>query len=238
MRVGIGVVCIGEAYLSEFARTFQPSVAAYAQRHGYDLVVFPNFLDATHAHPDCISFQKCLVPEAMSEYDLVIVMDADIWMSSTAPPIPDPGDAIAIVDEAAQTGYASASFTSDPTEYYALAGLTLETRTILNTGFFVCRPAKRAKWLREVYDTYIGGAQGHPRRFHYEQACIGYELQRQSAYSVLANAWNTIYIIQPRPSDVYGLHFAGLGSEGRARALQTHLSAQLPQRLLRWGIRK
>lgn len=245
MKVGIGIVCIGDKYLKDFEQTFKPSVVSYAHRHGYDLKIFTSYLDPSHTHPDGISFQKCLVPEAMAEYDAVLVMDADIWLSGTAPALPDPGDKIAIVNEAAQflkSQYDSIGFVSKPTEYYALADFQLETDKILNTGFFVCRPALHAQFLREVYDKYIDKAPNHRRRFHYEQACIGYELQTQNRCVLLDNTWNSIYIMYsalrlPVPS-VYGLHFAGMGGSTRETELRRYLTTQLPQRLPRWGIRK
>ena len=181
----------------------------------------------------------------MAEYDVVLVMDADIWLSGTAPALPDPSDKIAFVNEAAQlpkSQYDSIGFVSKPTEYYALADFQLETDKILNTGFFVCRPALHAQFLREVYDKYIGNAPNHRRRFHYEQACIGYELQTQNMFVLLDNTWNSIYIMYTAlgrsvPS-VYALHFAGIGGSTRETELRRYLTTQLPQRLPRWGIRK
>jgi hypothetical protein len=245
MKIGIGIVCIGDRYLKDFENTFKPSVVSYAQRHGYDLKIFTSHLDPHHTHPDGISFQKCLVPSAMTEYDIVLVMDADIWLSAAAPPISDPNDKIAIVNEAAQfpsEQYDLIGFVSRPTEYYALADFQLDTDKILNTGLFVCRPTLHAQFLRQVYDKYIEHAAGHRRRFHYEQACIGYELQVNDMYTLLPNTWNSIYVMYsalrlPVP-DVYGLHFAGLGRETRESELRNYLAAQLPQRRIRWGIRK
>ena len=245
MKIGIGIVCIGDRYLKDFENTFKPSVVSYAQRHGYDLKIFTSHLDPEHTHPDGISFQKCLVPTAMTEYDIVLVMDADIWLSANAPALPDPNDKIGIVDEASQFSkdvYSKINFVSQPYEYYKLAGFDIKTTHILNTGFFLCRPTLHAQFLRQVYDRYIEHAAGHPRRFHYEQACIGYELQMEDVYTLLPNTWNSIYVMYsalrlPVPQ-VYGLHFAGMGSETREAELRNYLTAQLPQRRIRWGIRK
>jgi len=245
MKVGIGIVCVGDRYLKEFEQIFKPSVVSYAHRHGYDVKIFTSHLDPEHTHIGCISFQKCLVPAAMAEYDVVLVVDADIWLSDSAPALPDPGDKIAIVNEAAQfpkEEYDMIKFVSQPTEYYALADFQLQTDKILNTGFFVCRPALHAQFLREVYDKYIGNAAGHRRWYHYEQACVGYELQTQNRFVLLDNAWNSIYLMYTAlgrsvPA-VYGLHFAGMGGSTRETELRRYLTTQLPQRLPRWGIRK
>lgn len=245
MRVCIGIICIGQRYLSDFEATFKPSVIKYAQKHGYDVKIFTDFLDSAHKHPDSISFQKCLVPQALSEYDIVVVMDADIWISESAPPIPT-CEKIGIVNEAGQFPpevYSLITFVSQPTEYYSLGGFDLSTDKILNTGFIVCRPTHHAKFLADVYAKYIDTSANHPRKFHYEQACIGYELQSQSQFELISNQWNSIscfytFLKIPYPKDVYGLHFAGMGGSTRSSELNRYLTTQRYQGGIRWGIRK
>jgi len=246
MTTCIGIVCIGESYLKEFEETFKPSVVKYTQRHGYDLQIFSDFLDETHKYNDCISFQKCLVPSALSKYDRVIVMDADIWMTDSAPQIPV-CDKIGIVNEFTQVSvplYTSLWWTNLPEEYYKLSNFLLETNTLLNTGFMVCRPSAHASFLKNVYDKYIEKSIEHPRKFHYEQSCIGYELQTQNMFQPLPNAWNMIYAVNrigglPFPRDVYGMHFAGVNPVYiRRLELASYLATQRPKSLIRWGIRK
>lgn len=242
MKVGIGIVCIGKQYSDEFEATFKPSVVAYASKHGYDIRIFDAYLDPTHAHPDCISFQKCLVPAQMTEYDVVMVLDADIWLTDKTPPVHamELSSKIGIVNEVAQLPpqqYAALGFASQPTEYYAMAGFALNTTHILNTGLMVCRPALHAQFLRGVYGAHIDKAIGHPRRFHYEQACIGYELQTQSMFTTIPNEWNWIYIFGAS-TQVYGMHFAGLQGSSRAVHLRKYLTTHLVQSRVRWGIRK
>jgi len=244
MRVCIGIICIGQRYLSDFEATFKPSVVKYSQKHGYDLKIFTDFLDSDHKHPDSISFQKCLVPQALSEYDIVVVMDADIWISDSAPPIPL-CEKIGIVNEAGQFPpevYSLLNFVSQPTEYYSLGGFDLSTDKILNTGFIICRPTHHAKFFADVYAKYIDTSANHPRKFHYEQACIGYELQSQSQFELISNQWNSIYIFYTALNipikGVYGLHFAGLGGSLRASELNRYLTTQRHQGGIRWGVRK
>ena len=243
MRTCIGIVCIGDSYIQEFEQTFKPSVVKYAARHGYDLKIFTSYLDSGHAHKDCISFQKCLVPEALKEYDTVIVMDADIWMSDRAPPVPDCGDKIGIVNEVAQipTEYNQLPYTTPPIEYYGLSGFDLQTNKILNTGFFICKPVLHADFLRQVYNKHIDNAIGHYRKFHYEQACIGYELQTQNMFVDIPNTWNFMYLyystLMRAIPTVNALHFAGVMSHKRAHELAKYLTTgQFVQNRLRWGI--
>lgn len=239
MRTCIGIVCIGDEYIREFEATFKPSVVKYAARHGYDLKIFTSYLDPGHAHKDCISFQKCLVPEALNDYDVVVVMDADIWMSDAAPPVPVPADKVGIVNEVAQMPeYLSLPYVTPPVEYYKLSGFDITTDKVLNTGFMVCKPALHAPFLRAVYDTHIGQAIGHFRKFHYEQACTGYELQTQHMFEEIPNVWNLMYLYPSSLSraipHAYALHFGGV--IGRAHHLGTYLTTgQFIKRGIRWG---
>jgi len=245
MKVCIGIICIGEQYLRDFEETFKPSIVNYAAKYGYDLKVITDFLDKNHTHPDSISFHKCLVPQLLSEYDVVAVMDADIWLSELAPSLPD-CEHIGIVDEVAQQTkeqYDSIPWTAPPHEYYSLAGLSIDTDKVLNTGFMICSPSRHAKILSDIYSKYIEASEGHPRKFHYEQACIGYELQIQKKFQLISNNWNSVHVGYkalniPIPKDIYGLHFAGYNNHTRKIELSAYLGTQLPKRGLRWGIRK
>ena len=246
MRVCVGIICIGDKYLQEFETLFKPSVLAYCQKYGYDLKIFDSHLDPTHPQPECISFQKCLVPDALKEYDRVVVMDADIWINDTAPPIHryDLGGKIAIVNEVAQVSpeeYSRLKYNDSPIKYYNLEGFVINTDSILNTGFMIC---DTPQFLKDVYWKYIDTAVGHPRLFHYEQACIGYELQMQTMYVPLSNLWNWIYIFNTElgttiPGNVSAVHFAGIGYAHRKQGLDAYLSSRhRPKSLVRWGIRK
>jgi hypothetical protein len=241
MKVCIGIVCIGEKYIQDFATTFEPSVRAYANKYGYDLKLFTSFL-SSETHPNCISFQKCLVPNQLKDYDCVVVMDADIYIHDNTPPIHTLlTEKIGIVNEVGQVSpeqYKALGFASDPIEYYRLGGFDLRTNMILNTGLMLCNPTLHGDLLEAMYRKYIQDAPTHPRKFHYEQACIGYELQTQHMCSLLDNTWNHIYmydtVLGIRSPSCYCMHFAGYGSRHLARYLTTHGL----QSRIRWGIQK
>lgn len=245
MKVCFGVISIGRLYLEEFERLFKPSVSAYCQRYGYDLKVFTDFLDPTHKHVDTISFQKCLVPSFLTEYDLVVVLDADIYINTDAPPIHtlEFNGKIGIVDEVAQsspTAYehmVNIKFAHHAKDYYKLVGLDIDTGKMLNTGLMICNPTTHADYLRSIYETYIHNAIGNPRGFHYEQACIGYKLQVDEMYTLIPNAWNFLYIhsrMTNNPVNSYFLHLAGLRGSQRESALARHTA----KGGIRWGIKK
>jgi hypothetical protein len=92
-------------------------------------------------------------------------------------------------------------------------------------------------FLKSIYEKYVDTSIGHPRKFHYEQACIGYELQTNQMYTLIGNAWNFIYIhnqITKEPMNSYFVHLAGIRGSERENILTRHTS----KRLIRWGIKK
>jgi hypothetical protein len=245
MKVCLGIISIGRTYTEEFERLFKPSVLSYCQKYGYDLKVFTNFLDPNHTHPDTISFQKCLVPTFLMDYDLVVVLDADIYIESAAPAIHfhELNGKIGIVDEVSQTspaGYQKMidiGFADRAEKYYKLAGFELATPHILNTGVMICDPKVHAQYLKGIYEKYVDKSVGHPRKFHYEQACIGYEMQIGQMYTLIGNAWNFIFVhsqITKEPVISYFLHLAGIRGSEREQTLARHTFKSG----LRWGIKK
>lgn len=246
MKVCIGIISIGKLYLTEFEKLFKSSVESYCRRNGYDLKIFTDFLDPFQSHPDTISFQKCLVPSFLQEYDLVVVMDADIFIEEHAPAIHtlELNGKIGIVDEVKQTLAEQYSylekigFVDNAGTYYKKADFELNTTSILNTGIIICDPKKHFQVLKTIYDKHIGKCVGHTRGFHYEQASIGYELQTNQLYTPIPNEWNYLYVHSQLlgisiPS-VFFLHFAGMKGSQREKALARHTSKSR----LRWRIQK
>jgi hypothetical protein len=245
MKVCFGIISIGKKYLEEFERLFKPSVSAYCSKYGYDLKIFTDFLDPIRNHPDTISFQKCLVPSFLTDYDLVVVLDADIYIENHAPPIHtlELNGKVGIVDEVCQSSSEAydylvrSGFADRGTAYYFKVDLSLETDKILNTGLIICNPSKHADYLKSIYEKYVDKSVGHPRGFHYEQACIGYELQIDNSYTIIPSPWNWIYVhtqMTRQPIRAYFLHFAGLRGSQRESALTRHAAKSA----LRWGIKK
>jgi glycosyltransferase involved in cell wall biosynthesis len=228
MRVCFGVVSIGQLYTKEFNELFKPSLVAYTTKYGYDLKVFTETLDPAQTHPETISFQKCLVPGALSEYDWVVVLDADIYIEKNAIQIStlfaDLGDRIGMVDETCQ-------YTDKPPEYYKKSGFELDTNIVPNTGMMICSPSKHSALLKSIYDNYISQCVGHPRKFHFEQSCIGYELQKQDMVCLVPRAWNYIYVYQ-LPENKYFLHFASYNSHAKRLFLSIHIAKSR----FRWGV--
>jgi lipopolysaccharide biosynthesis glycosyltransferase len=228
LRVCFGVVSIGEDYTKEFNELFKPSLNAYTSKYGYDLKVFTEMLDPTQTHHDTISFQKCLVPAALPEYDWVVVLDADIYIEKSAPTMSNMfhllGDRVGMVDEVCK-------YNPPGTEYYKMADFDLETNVVVNSGMMICSPSKHGAFLKDIYEKYIPRCVGHPRKFHYEQSCIGYELLKNDKVCLVPRAWNYIYVYQ-LPEKKYFVHFAGYQPYGRRANLAVHLAKSR----IRWGI--
>lgn len=182
-------------------------------------------------HPDLISFQKILVcsQEFSLQYDYIIFIDADILININAPPlhsIVDFTDKIGIVDEYSQPTkelriqlQRRNRWEDNATDYYKLAGLALSTDKVFNSGLLVMQPAKHSQFLLDIYNKYFKNAIGHSRGFHYEQSCIGFELQKENKYIILDNKWNALWAIyrntgiesnlQKMYDNNYIIHFAG-----------------------------
>jgi hypothetical protein len=179
----------------------------------------------------------------MQDYEKVVILDADILIEQNAPPIPDVGNKIGIVNEASFVAYDRlAGFATDPIQYYSLCGFSLTTDKILNTGMMICNPKKHGLFLKEIYDKYIFNCQGHPRGFHYEQSCIGYELQTQEMFTCVSTSWNCIfiqyYIANLRCTSGFFIHFAGFSGRLKEGMDQYRLSRHGFKNSIRWGINK
>lgn len=245
MKVCFGIISVGKTYLEEFERLFKPSISAYCSKYGYDLKIFTDFLDLKRKHPDTISFQKCLVPSFLTEYDLVVVLDADIYIEANAPPIHELNinNKIGIVNELDQTTkeqyqyMVNIGFADNPITYLKKIDIDFQSDKILNTGVIICNPNLHSEYLKSIYEKYVDKSIGHPRGFHYEQGCINYEIQKDNMFHLIPNSWNWIYVhsqTTQQPIKAYFLHFAGMRGSQRESVLARHTGKSV----LRWGIKK
>jgi hypothetical protein len=210
MKVCLVALAIGDKYLEVYTHLFRKSHEMYAKKHGYDFRVETDYLEPSYRDKSVCSLNKILVCSQpwSSQYDFIVFIDSDIYINITAPPIHsciDFGDKIGIIDEYEHlVGYEEYTgligrileWGVNPPHYYAKAGLQIYTKHILNTGVLVMQPAKHSSFLREVFDKHVMTCITHPRKFHYEQAAIGYELQTQSMFTILPKKFNAVWYIQ------------------------------------------
>lgn len=234
-KILIASIVIGDKYITEYNILFRKSHELYAKRHGYDFKVITNFLETSlsKSHPSTISFQKILIgcQEWSTNYDYIIIIDADILINSTAPSIPIEllSNKIGIVNEYSQpTAYERLAiqirmdWERTPNDYYKLGSPTfnIDTELLLNTGFIIIQPQLHRDILLDIYNKYIEMSINHSRGFHFEQAAIGYEIQKRDIFIVLDNKWNAVWSLnklskkysvnlQTFYNNNYCIHFAG-----------------------------
>jgi hypothetical protein len=207
MRVAYVTIAIGDAYIDEYKRIFQPSHIHYAKRHGYDYKLVTDYSGDIRS-PALIALEKqllCSQPWA-ANYDLLLYTDADVLIHPNAPPIHtlyDPATgAIGMIDEMNQPSRAERHAlqvrmgweTSVP-DYYALAGISFQTDRILNGGVILWNPKLHAEFCHGIYERHREQQLHHPRGMHYEQAAINYEYQRGAKVQILPSSWNAVWAL-------------------------------------------
>lgn len=214
MKIAFVVIALGPKYLMYYNLRFRKSHMHYCRRHSYDFKVITEPFTPESAHVDAYTFNKIMICEApwAQDYEIIIVVDADILINSTAPAVHtflSDSSKIGIVDENLQSP-------RNASQYYADCGFNINTPHILNTGLLIFRPAVHGSTLSEIWRHYIGASIGHKRGYHYEQSCIGYELIRRNLFELLPGEFNAIWFYNSRRInlDTYFLqnhftHFAG-----------------------------
>ncbi len=205
MKCAVATVAIGEDYRSTYAAIFRPSVERYVARHGYDLVVFTDYLgEPRHRDPRLVTFMKMLVPchAAVRDYDRLMVLDVDILISAGAPPFHtlDIGPGIGVVDEWCQPSpeeharfQVANGLEASAGDYYRRAGFVLQSETLINSGMFVCAPSLHRSFFGDIVARYIETQRVHPRGLHFEQSMFGYELSATGLARILPVEWNRLW---------------------------------------------
>ncbi len=234
-KILLATIVIGDSYINEYNILFRKSHELYAKKHGYDFKMITTFLETrlSKSHKSTISFQKILIgcQDWSSNYDYIVIVDADILINRNAPAIPIDtlNEKIGLVNEYSQpTEYERLAiqirmdWERTASDYYQLGdpSFTLDTDLLLNTGFIIIQPSRHSSFLQDIYNKYILKSINHKRKFHFEQSAIGYEIQKNNMYTVLDNKWNAIWAInklskrfsvnlQEFYNNNYCIHFAG-----------------------------
>lgn len=80
-------------------------------------------------------------------------------------------------------------------DYYKLSGFDIQTDMVLNSGVLVMQPKIHNELLINIYNNYVETCRSHSRGYHYEQSCIGYELQKNKKFIILNNKFNSLWPI-------------------------------------------
>jgi hypothetical protein len=240
-KVLLITIAIGPQYVQLYNFFFRKSHENYAKKHNYDFKIITDFISSETKYPikhnGLISFNKILVcsQDFSEKYDYIIFIDADIIINKNAPALHDYynwGDKIGIIDEYSQPTNELRiklqklnGWEDSANKYYKLAGLDIETTKLLNTGVLVMQPKIHSVFLKSIYEKYAEIAVNHSRGFHFEQSCIGYELQKNNKALIIDNKWNAVWTLyrdvnwysnnenmsalQQAYEDHFFLHFAG-----------------------------
>ena len=197
-RKAIVTLAIGAAYDERFERFCRPNWAAYAERHGFDLIVIKDPLDVSErAQTRSPAWQKCLILGApgMADYERIVWIDSDIILNPAAPSILDgvPPERIGVTDEhsypsadvrqailggiiaaAPQTaevgGKAYWQGWRDAGAWHAAMGLPGGQGHIVQTGVMVMSPKHHREMLEHVYYGY------EDRGWNYEMRFLSHEV--------------------------------------------------------------
>lgn len=197
-------LAIGDHYVAEFEQQVSRSWRAYADRHGYDVIVLTDIIDEScDLSRKSLHWQKLLVGlvPGVSDYDHVVWLDTDILINPrTAPCI------VAAVQETGSDKIGVADYDSaltpeeDSNERYYILDQLFRTHNrkidvsrlgmagiyralgyakpadrYINTGMFVFRPKLHNDFLSQVYAKYEDdSADGS-----FENVPYSYELQAE-----------------------------------------------------------
>ena len=243
MKVLLLTIAIGEKYLTEYNDLFYESQKIYALKNGYDFKVITDFLDKTITEKSTISFNKILVcnQEWSNDYDFIIFIDADILININSPPIHnyiDYGDCIGIIDEYSQPSkerrlniQRKMGWETSAIDYYKLCGFDIQTDMVFNSGVLVLQPKIHNDFLKYIYNKYVIQSINHYREFHFEQSCIGYEIQKKNIYKVIDNRFNAVWGLTKLDNienislnkyfnNNYFIHFAGHADFDKIKQIQ------------------
>jgi hypothetical protein len=193
MRALVTLV-VGRDYERDFERYCRNNWRAYAERHGYDLIIFDSPLDtSSRAANRAVYWQKNLILERaeLARYEQIAWIDSDIVINAErAPPVFGgvPVERIGAVDEyrvpdaqtyrkALAVSYLRARrlrqpFLHNPTpqDYYRIRGFP-EFAEVVQNGVIVCSPRHHREVFRAVYRYDDPGIPAS----NYEMAAFSYE---------------------------------------------------------------
>lgn len=188
-------ILIGDDYRKTWERTYRDCLAAYANRHGYDLLVIGDYLDnGPKGRERSPHWQKLLILEhpRVRDYRHAVWIDADILVNHHRAPcvVSAAGDS----DKIGVVTYSEAEVgtprrldnrfhrrhetAGDPPDFwawyrsYGIAGPNdPPISDFINTGVLVLQPARHAELLRWVYNN-CGEAKGS----HQENGPLSYHI--------------------------------------------------------------
>jgi hypothetical protein len=210
-RVALTTLTVGQACIDYWNTWCRPNWTAYAERHGFELVVLERALDTSfRAATRQISWQKCLVLEQpeLEGFDRVVWIDADIVINAARAP-----SIVSGVPREKVAGVVSAGYVHDDMRAVFLErergivgdpdgdrerweadqrqwyyGLDAGTSDILQGGVFVVSPEHHRELLLDVYE-----GDFPPKLYPYEQAPLSFAVYSEGLFHRLNTRFNLVF---------------------------------------------
>lgn len=218
LQTALVTLVIGDEFRLRWKALSEKGWLAYCSRHGFDLVVIGQALDATpRAQARSPAWQKLLVldPAVTGKYERVIWVDADIIINPNAPSIVQevPLEKLGAVDEhrfptsesrkriirsqiehwrSIDTKIAREWECSlAPSAWHARAGLPGRGQHILQTGVMVLSPHHHRELFQHIYHAYeqIGGYE-----MNFEMRPLSYEAQERGMVHWIDGRFNALLV--------------------------------------------
>jgi len=211
--VAIVVVAIGQQHHDYWQRYARKSCQAYAQKHGYDLIVITRPLEASQdALSRSFAWQKCLVLSQafLSNYEQVVLLDSDIVINAAAAPaiseqvpVELVGGVIAgshiaeqlrivLLGRLRQQEFSYARrherMRADQDAYYRHFGLTPQPQGIVQTGVLVGSPQHHRQLFESVYT-----ATGVNDHRSFEQIPLSHALLNAGVFCPIDTRFNRVF---------------------------------------------
>ena len=197
-KKAIVTLAIGSAYAERFERCCRAGWNAYADRHGYELFVVTEPLDASErARRRSPAWQKCLVLSLphVADCEQVVWIDSDVCINPSAPSVvesvppecigatdehafPAPGLRQRLLDAIIASSPEDADFGArywrqwrDPGVWHSAVGLPAGQAHIVQTGVLVLSPKHHRETLEHVYYRHNDDVP------NYEMRPLSYEIQ-------------------------------------------------------------
>lgn len=233
MRRAIVTAVIGDKYRLPWERHAAPSWQAYAQRHGYEIVLLRGPIDASaRAHERSLAWQKLLMftQPQVAAFDRVVWIDSDIIINAAAAPdicAGVPEEKIGLVEDQALLSHPALSTIfrnlnpqqgitreSRARVRYRVAGLRACFDRFFNTGVMVLSPKHHRALLEEVYARH----EQTPDSFA-EQMALSWEILDRNLAHDLDPRFNILWIEYKFAFYQFLRAFGSLGSLCIANAL-------------------
>lgn len=204
LKVLVITISIGKKYQKIYEEYFLDNHKKFCKTLGFDFKNIKTFLDKETSSEGLTSAQKLLICnlDNTESYDFLIFLDCDILVNiknakKYINELFQSPNKIMIVDEYNQLGYENRlkinkkqGWESSATEYYKNFGYSIETKKVLNSGFFVLNSKNQKKFMAETYLIIKSNFEKHSNFFHFEQSTFGYNLLKKNNYISLENKWN------------------------------------------------